>query len=42
MQLPDDTIVWPGHNYGPTPKSTIGWEKRNNINAAEYGYFVSD
>jgi glyoxylase-like metal-dependent hydrolase (beta-lactamase superfamily II) len=42
MQLPDDTIVWPGHNYGPTPTSTIGWEKRNNINAKEYGYFVSD
>ncbi len=22
--LPDDTIVAPGHNYGDTPKSTIG------------------
>ena len=28
MQLPDDTIIWPGHDYGPTPTSTIGWEKR--------------
>ena len=42
MKLPDDTIVWPGHNYGPTPSSTIRWEKRNNINAKEYGYYVED
>ena len=41
MQLPDETIVWPGHDYGPTPTSTIGWEKRNNVNAKEYGYFVA-
>jgi hydroxyacylglutathione hydrolase len=42
MQLPDDTVVWPGHDYGPTPSSTLGWEKRNNVNAIEYGYFVQD
>ena len=42
MKLPDDTIVWPGHNYGPTPSSTIRWEKRNNVNAKEYGYYVED
>ena len=42
MKLPDDTIIWPGHNYGPTPSSTIHWEKRNNINAKEYGYYVKD
>ena len=42
MQLPDDTIIWPGHDYGPTPTSTIGWEKRHNVNAKEYGYFVKD
>jgi glyoxylase-like metal-dependent hydrolase (beta-lactamase superfamily II) len=29
--LPDDTIVLPGHNYGYTPTSTIGREKRENI-----------
>jgi len=40
MKLPEDTIVWPGHDYGPTPHSTIGWEKRNNVNAKEYGYYV--
>jgi glyoxylase-like metal-dependent hydrolase (beta-lactamase superfamily II) len=38
--LPDDTIVWPGHDYGKTPSSTIGWEKRNNVNAQEYGFYV--
>jgi hydroxyacylglutathione hydrolase len=42
MQLPDDTIIWPGHDYGPTPTSTIGWEKRHNVNAKEYGYYVKD
>jgi len=42
MKLPNDTIVWPGHNYGPTPSSTLHWEKRNNVNAKEYGYYVKD
>jgi glyoxylase-like metal-dependent hydrolase (beta-lactamase superfamily II) len=28
--LPDDTVVLPGHNYGLTPTSTIGKEKRDN------------
>ena len=42
MKLPDETIIWPGHNYGPTPSSTIHWEKRNNVNAREYGYYVND
>jgi glyoxylase-like metal-dependent hydrolase (beta-lactamase superfamily II) len=42
MELPDHTVVWPGHNYGPTPSSTIGWEKRHNVNAREYGYYVED
>ena len=42
MKLPDDTVIWPGHNYGPRTSSTIHWEKRNNVNAKEYGYFVND
>jgi glyoxylase-like metal-dependent hydrolase (beta-lactamase superfamily II) len=42
MTLPEDTVVWPGHDYGPTPTSTIGWEKRHNVNAKEYGYFVKN
>jgi glyoxylase-like metal-dependent hydrolase (beta-lactamase superfamily II) len=28
--LPGDTMVLPGHNYGPTPTSTIQAEKRHN------------
>lgn len=42
MKLPDDTVVFPGHDYGPTQTSTIGWEKRHNVNAREYGFFVGD
>lgn len=30
LTLPDETKVLPGHNYGPTPTSTIGKEKRTN------------
>ena len=28
--LPDETVVMPGHNYGSTPTSTIGHEKKYN------------
>ena len=30
LTLPDDTIVWPGHDYGFKPSSTIGEEKQTN------------
>lgn len=30
MQLPDDTILFPGHNYAPEMSSTIGEQKRTN------------
>lgn len=30
FSLPDETKVMPGHNYGPTPMSTIGHEKIYN------------
>jgi hydroxyacylglutathione hydrolase len=42
MELPEDTVVWPGHHYGPTPSSTLGWEKRNNVNAREYGFYKGE
>lgn len=42
MELPEDTVVWPGHDYGPTPSSTLRWEKRHNVNAREYAYYVED
>ncbi|MCP4216577.1 MAG: MBL fold metallo-hydrolase [bacterium] len=28
--LPVETIVWPGHDYGPTRRSSIDYEKRHN------------
>ena len=28
--LPGDTIVWPGHDYGPKPSSTVQREKETN------------
>ncbi|HOG17165.1 MAG: putative metallo-hydrolase [Syntrophaceae bacterium PtaU1.Bin231] len=30
FSLPDSTVVYPGHNYGSSPASTIGHEKSNN------------
>jgi hydroxyacylglutathione hydrolase len=29
--LPEDTIVWPGHDYGEKPQSTVQYEKENNM-----------
>ncbi len=28
--VPDTAIVWPGHDYGPHPSSTMGDERRSN------------
>ena len=33
--LPGETTVFPGHNYGPTPTSTIQYEKQHNPFARE-------
>jgi glyoxylase-like metal-dependent hydrolase (beta-lactamase superfamily II) len=30
-RLPDDTVLYPGHNYASQPTSTIGDEKRRNV-----------
>lgn len=30
MPLPDETRIWPGHDYGETPTSTLGREKTIN------------
>ena len=30
MKLPDETVVYPGHNYGNTPTDTIGNQKQSN------------
>jgi len=41
-QLPAETKVYPGHNYGPTPTSTIGWELENNdfLNCPDLASFI--
>src|SRR5258706_11443950 len=28
--LPENTVLWPGHDYGPTPTSTIGDQRKSN------------
>ena len=30
IKLPPETIIWPGHDYGDKPYSTIGKEKKEN------------
>jgi hydroxyacylglutathione hydrolase len=30
LRLPDATTIWPGHDYGCRPATTIGLEKRTN------------
>ena len=30
LSLPDEVRVWPGHDYGVAPSSTIGHERRSN------------
>ena len=30
MKLPDETVIYPGHNYGNTPTDTIGNQKQTN------------
>jgi glyoxylase-like metal-dependent hydrolase (beta-lactamase superfamily II) len=30
LVLPDDTTIFPGHNYGITPSSSIGIERVEN------------
>ncbi|MEN6439789.1 MAG: MBL fold metallo-hydrolase [Syntrophobacter sp.] len=34
--LPEDTIVWPGHDYGERPRSTLAREKEKNPYISEY------
>jgi glyoxylase-like metal-dependent hydrolase (beta-lactamase superfamily II) len=30
-RLPETTTLFPGHDYGPTPTSTLGAERRQNV-----------
>jgi glyoxylase-like metal-dependent hydrolase (beta-lactamase superfamily II) len=36
-KLDDDIEVYPGHDYGPKPHSTIGWEKKTNYTLEKRG-----
>lgn len=43
-KLPDATVVYPGHNYGPTPTDTIGHQKETNpyLQAASLQEFLGE
>jgi len=30
MKLPDTTVIYPGHNYGPSPYATLASQKKTN------------
>jgi len=47
VKLDDNVEVYPGHDYGPRPSSTIGFEKKNNYTLqprtlAEFIDFMSE
>lgn len=44
MKLPDDIIIYPGHNYGPTPTDTIGGQKETNpyLQSASLAEFLGE
>ena len=39
--LPEETRIYPGHDYGPSPTSTLGWELYENpaFKAADFAAF---
>jgi hydroxyacylglutathione hydrolase len=41
MSLPPQTEIWPGHNYGVMPHSTIAYELENNPFILRLAYFDS-
>lgn len=36
LPLPGDTVIWPGHDYGETPTSTIAREMEENIYITDF------
>jgi hydroxyacylglutathione hydrolase len=42
-RLPDDATVWPGHDYGARPSSTIGLERATNpfLRCPDLGAFLA-
>ncbi len=44
LELPDTTVIYPGHNYGPTPSATLASQKRTNpyLTCADIEEFLSE
>lgn len=47
LRLDDSLEIWPGHNYGPRPSSTLGYERRHNytlrkMTKAEFVEFMKE
>jgi hydroxyacylglutathione hydrolase len=36
LPLPKDTVIWPGHDYGETPVSTLEREREENIYITDF------
>jgi glyoxylase-like metal-dependent hydrolase (beta-lactamase superfamily II) len=36
LTLPKETILWPGHDYGDTPTSTLGREMEENVYITDF------
>lgn len=36
VRLPEETVIWPGHDYGETPWSTIAREKVENVYITDF------
>ena len=36
LNLPKETILWPGHDYGDTPTSTLGRELEENVYITDF------
>lgn len=44
LELPGTTVIYPGHNYGPTPSATLASQKRTNpyLTCADIEEFLSE
>lgn len=36
LPLPGETVIWPGHDYGDTPSSTLAREREENIYITDF------
>ncbi|MBN1102414.1 MAG: MBL fold metallo-hydrolase, partial [Deltaproteobacteria bacterium] len=36
LPLPKETVIWPGHDYGETPSSTLEREMEENIYITDF------